>query len=125
MPLRLALPSGSPLLFRYIPNHPTCLVLCLSLTVFQIIGIRVFLWMLSFIVDLEAVTWDDTLVDGLAFVGEYVLQVPLFLMSLMRYVTPTLDNLYVVRMLRVRIVTETMQIHGLTTMGRYDLRPEA
>lgn len=42
---------------------------------------------------LDTVTWDDKLVDGLDFVAEYVLQVPFFLMALMRYVVPTLDNL--------------------------------
>ena len=61
----------------------------------QIIGIKVLLWFISFFTDLEAVTWDDTLLEGLDFVAEYVLQVPFFLMTLMRYVVPTLDNLLV------------------------------
>lgn len=39
-------------------------------------------------------TWDDTLVSSLTFVEEHVLQAPLFLMSLMRYVTPALDDLF-------------------------------
>ncbi|KAG7150091.1 hypothetical protein HYQ46_000979 [Verticillium longisporum] len=34
------------------------------------------------------------IVEGLNFLEEYVLQVPFFLMTLMRYVTPTLDNLF-------------------------------
>lgn len=59
----------------------------------QIIGIKVLIWFISFFVSLDAVTWDDTLVGGLDFVAEYVLQVPFFLMALMRYVVPTLDNL--------------------------------
>jgi hypothetical protein len=33
-------------------------------------------------------------VEGLDFIQNYVLQVPFFLMTLMRYVTPTLDNMY-------------------------------
>lgn len=49
--------------------------------------------MLSFVVSMEDVTWDDTILEGLDFIAEYVLQVPFFLMVLMRYVTPTLDNL--------------------------------
>lgn len=53
------------------------------------------LWFLSFIFDFDHVTWDDTIVNGLDFIQNYVLQVPFFLMSLMRYVTPTLDNMYV------------------------------
>ncbi|KAJ4118663.1 hypothetical protein NW768_010722 [Fusarium equiseti] len=59
-----------------------------------IVGIKVLLWFISFFTDLEAVTWDDTLLEGLDFVAEYVLQVPFFLMTLMRYVVPTLDNLF-------------------------------
>lgn len=35
------------------------------------------------------------MVGGLGFVEEHVLQAPLFFMSLMRYVTPTLDDLFV------------------------------
>lgn len=49
--------------------------------------------MLSFVVSMEDVTWDDTILEGLDFIAQYVLQVPFFLMVLMRYVTPTLDNL--------------------------------
>ena len=49
--------------------------------------------MLSFVVSMEEATWDDTILEGLDFIAEYVLQVPFFLMVLMRYVTPTLDNL--------------------------------
>jgi hypothetical protein len=59
-----------------------------------IVGIKVLLWFISFFTDLEAATWDDTLLEGLDFVAEYVLQVPFFLMTLMRYVVPTLDNLF-------------------------------
>ncbi|KAM0348295.1 hypothetical protein ACHAPU_004263 [Fusarium lateritium] len=59
-----------------------------------IIGLKVLIWLISFFVSLDTVTWDDTLVGGLDFVAEYVLQVPFFLMALMRYVVPTLDNLF-------------------------------
>ena len=48
-------------------------------------------------VDLSNATWDDKLVGGLGFVEEHVLQAPLFFMNLMRYVTPTLDDLYVLK----------------------------
>lgn len=59
----------------------------------QIIGIKVFLWFLSFFIDFEGATWDDRLVGGLNFVQNYVLQVPFFLMMFMRHITPTLDNM--------------------------------
>ncbi|KZL65842.1 transmembrane protein UsgS [Colletotrichum tofieldiae] len=58
-----------------------------------IIGVRVFLWILSLFISLDHVTWDDQIVGGLNFIEEYVLQVPFFLMALMRYITPTLDNM--------------------------------
>ena len=58
-------------------------------------GVRFCLWVISLLYPLETVHWDDTIVNGLGFAEEYVLQVPFFLMTLMRYVVPTLDNLYV------------------------------
>ncbi|CAM1503733.1 Fc.00g013240.m01.CDS01 [Cosmosporella sp. VM-42] len=59
-----------------------------------IIGIKVLLWFISLIFPLDSVSWDDTVVGGLDFVAEYVLQAPFFLMALLRYVVPTLDNLF-------------------------------
>ncbi|GAB1317230.1 hypothetical protein MFIFM68171_07440 [Madurella fahalii] len=59
-----------------------------------IFGIKVLLWTASLVFPLDRVSWDDTLVNGLGFVEEHVLQVPLFLMTLMRYITPTLDDLF-------------------------------
>jgi hypothetical protein len=59
----------------------------------QIFGIKFLLWFLSLIFPLDRVSWDDSLVNGLSFVEEHVLQAPLFFMSLMRYITPTLDDL--------------------------------
>lgn len=59
-----------------------------------IIGIKLLLGVLSLIFDLDKATWDDTLVNGLDLIANHVLQVPLFLMTLMRYITPTLDNLF-------------------------------
>lgn len=54
-------------------------------------GIHVLIWFLSFFTKL---TWDETLIDKLDFIQRYVLQVPFFLMTLMRYITPTLDNMF-------------------------------
>ena len=36
---------------------------------------------------------DESVVNGLHFLEHSVLQVPFFLMTMMRYVTPTLDNM--------------------------------
>lgn len=64
------------------------------LVAIPILGIKVLLWFLSLFFSLDRVTWDDSLVNGLTFIEEHVLQAPLFFMTLMRYVTPTLDNLF-------------------------------
>jgi len=56
-------------------------------------SIKVLLWILSFFINFEHATWDDTIVGGLDFISNYVLQVPFFLMTMMRYITPTLDNM--------------------------------
>ncbi|MCJ1259890.1 hypothetical protein MMC24_007729 [Lignoscripta atroalba] len=60
----------------------------------QIIAIKVIIWALSFFIDFQSATWDDKLIGGLDFIANYVLQVPFFLMSLMRYITPTLDHMF-------------------------------
>lgn len=59
-----------------------------------IIGIKVLLTILSYVINLDQASWDDSLVNGLDLIANHVLQVPLFLMTLMRYVTPTLDNMF-------------------------------
>ena len=56
---------------------------------------------MSFFIDFHSATWDDKLVGGLDFIANSVLQVPFFLMSLMRYITPTLDNMYDIRELNL------------------------
>lgn len=60
----------------------------------QIVAVKISLWFLSFVVRLDTVTWDDALSDGLRFLQEYVLQVPLFLMTFMRHITPAMDELF-------------------------------
>lgn len=45
-------------------------------------------------INLEGTTWDDDVVHGLEFVEHSVLQVPFFLMTMMRHLSPTLDNLF-------------------------------
>ncbi|KAI0906934.1 formamidase [Ustulina deusta] len=59
-----------------------------------VIGVKVFLAILSYLTDLDKASWDDSLVNGLDLLANHVLQLPLFLMTLMRYVTPTLDDMF-------------------------------
>lgn len=78
------------------------------------------LWFTSLIINLDSVTWDEKIVEGLNFMADHVLQVPLFLMTLMRYITPTLDNLYgessLISILD-NFVTDLKQVHGITQVG--------
>ena len=53
------------------------------------------IWIGSFVSDLDRATWDDTVFNGLQYLNKSVLQVPFLLMTLMRYVTPTLDEMCV------------------------------
>jgi hypothetical protein len=59
-----------------------------------VIAVKAVLWILSFVINFDAVTWDDKIINGLDFISNSVLQLPFFLMSLMRYITPTLDNMF-------------------------------
>jgi hypothetical protein len=45
-------------------------------------------------VHLDGQTWDDSVIHGLEFIANSVLQVPFFLMSVMGSVTPTLDQMF-------------------------------
>ena len=67
------------------------------LTISQILVVRLVLWFSSFFVDFDKATWDDDVVSGLDFIANSVLQVPFFLMTLMRYITPTMDHMYGLR----------------------------
>lgn len=60
---------------------------------FQIVAVRLLIWTSSWVVNLEDVTWDDNLLSGLDFLNKSVLQVPFLLMTLLRYITPTLDEM--------------------------------
>ncbi|KAK2858394.1 hypothetical protein FQN49_004780 [Arthroderma sp. PD_2] len=59
-----------------------------------VVAVKLVIWILSWAVDLESALWDNKLIGTLDFVSNYVLQVPFFLMTLMRYITPTLDNMF-------------------------------
>lgn len=66
----------------------------LPLTELQTVGIRVLISFLGLFTDLSQTTWDADVIEGIHFVEHSVLQVPFFFMTLMRYVTPTLDNMF-------------------------------
>lgn len=57
--------------------------------------LKLSLYILSWIISLDHATWDDKLLEGMEFMSKSVLQVPFLLMTLMGYVTPTLDEMLV------------------------------
>ncbi|KAI0475036.1 formamidase [Xylariaceae sp. FL0804] len=59
-----------------------------------ILAIKLLLSFLSLFFDLDKATWDDSIYNFLDLIANHVLQIPLFLMTLMRYITPTLDNMF-------------------------------
>lgn len=48
---------------------------------------------LGLFTDLKSSGWDEEIMDGLEFLEHSVLQLPFFLMSFMRYISPSLDNM--------------------------------
>ncbi|KAI9871449.1 MAG: hypothetical protein M1830_002903, partial [Pleopsidium flavum] len=89
----------NPGLFKYEHYRQAAIAVCAGIVIrlliaAPIIGIKGILWFSSLFVNIESATWDDKLVGGLDFIANSVLQVPFFLMSLMRYITPTLDEMF-------------------------------
>lgn len=59
----------------------------------KIMTVKFAVYVVSFAVDLNQATWDNTLLNALEFISKSVLQVPFLLMTLMGYLTPTLDEM--------------------------------
>ena len=64
-----------------------------GLMVLQALGVRVLIAFLGLFTDLKSSGWDNEIIDGLDFLEHSVLQLPFFLMSFMRYISPSLDNM--------------------------------
>lgn len=57
--------------------------------------LKLAIYLSSWIVNLDQATWDEKLLGGMDFMSKSVLQVPFLLMTLMGYITPTLDEMLV------------------------------
>ncbi|EQL29905.1 hypothetical protein BDFG_07589 [Blastomyces dermatitidis ATCC 26199] len=89
----------NPSLFKSVHYRQAALAVCAGIAIrliisIPVVGVKFVIWLLSWVIDLEAATWDDKILSRLDFVSTYVLQVPFLLMTLMRYVTPTLDDMF-------------------------------
>lgn len=58
------------------------------------LGIRMIIAFIGLFTDLQGSTWDNEILEGIEFLEHSVLQVPFFLMSFFRYISPTLDNMF-------------------------------
>ncbi|KKZ62137.1 hypothetical protein EMCG_03381 [[Emmonsia] crescens] len=89
----------NPSLFKSEHYRQAALAVCAGIAIrliisIPVVGLKFLIWILSWAIDLEAATWDDKILGRLDFISTYVLQVPFLLMTLMRYITPTLDDMF-------------------------------
>ncbi|CAG7964087.1 unnamed protein product [Penicillium salamii] len=89
----------NPELFKYDHFRQAALAIAVGIVIqliiqIPILSVKFSIWLLSWVVNLENALWDDKLLTGLEFMSKSVLQVPFMLMTLMRYVTPTLDEIF-------------------------------
>lgn len=64
-----------------------------DLTYKQTLGVRILIAFVGLFTDLKSSNWDNDVLEGIEFIEHSVLQVPFFLMSFFRYISPTLDNM--------------------------------
>lgn len=48
---------------------------------------------MSWVVDMENATWDDSIIEFMDVISKSVLQVPFLVMTIMGHITPTLDEM--------------------------------
>lgn len=60
----------------------------------QTLGIRILIRFLGLFTDLQSSSWDEELIEGIEFIEHSVLQVPFFLMSFMRFLSPAMDQMF-------------------------------
>ncbi|KAL1958531.1 hypothetical protein VTO42DRAFT_4395 [Malbranchea cinnamomea] len=89
----------NPELFKSQHYKQAALAVCAGIAIrilvaIPAVSIKIALWLISLVVNLDAVTWDDAIIAKLSFFSDAVLQVPFLLMTLMSYITPTLDEMF-------------------------------
>ncbi|OXV08841.1 hypothetical protein Egran_03395 [Elaphomyces granulatus] len=89
----------NPELFRYRHFRHAALAGFIGLVIHLLVQIPIFavkkiLWLASWVSDLDHATWDDKVTQWLNFVSHSVLGLPFLLMTLMLYITPALDEIF-------------------------------
>ncbi|KAK4548942.1 hypothetical protein LTR36_008715 [Oleoguttula mirabilis] len=57
-------------------------------------GIRILIRFAGLFTDLSHSAWDEEVIEGIEFIEHSVLQVPFFLMSFIRYLSPAMDHMF-------------------------------
>ncbi|KAK5138079.1 hypothetical protein LTR08_005877 [Meristemomyces frigidus] len=57
-------------------------------------GVRFLIRFIGLFTDLSHSAWDEEVIDGIEFIEHSVLQVPFFLMSCIRYLSPAMDHMF-------------------------------
>lgn len=89
----------NPGLFKTDHYKHAALAVALGIIIQVVVSIPVLLaksgiFFINLFADLQTQTWDDKLINSLDFLQHSVLQVPFFLMTLLKYVTPAMDNMF-------------------------------
>ncbi|KAJ5210609.1 hypothetical protein N7491_010416 [Penicillium cf. griseofulvum] len=90
---------SNPELFKHDHFRQAALAVAIGIVIqliiqIPILSVKFSVYVLSWVINLERAVWDNKLLNGLEFMSKSVLQVPFLLMTLMRYVTPTLDEIF-------------------------------
>ncbi|KAK3622147.1 hypothetical protein LTR56_022373 [Elasticomyces elasticus] len=69
--------------------------LCISLVLrIPTWTVRILLKIVGLFTDLSQSAWDEEVIEGIEFIEHSVLQVPFFLMSMVRYLSPAMDEMF-------------------------------
>lgn len=58
------------------------------------LGIRLLITFAGLFTDTSGLQWSEDIIDGIEFIEHSVLQIPFFLMSFMRYLSPAMDHMF-------------------------------
>ena len=89
----------NPNIFKHEHYRQAALAVAVGIAIQAVVSLPVLLTKLSIrtaglFMDLDAATWDDTVVSSLHFIQHSVLQVPFFLMNLLKFLNPALDAMF-------------------------------
>lgn len=65
-----------------------------QLTTLQTFGIQLILQFIGLFKAAEHSTWDADILEGIQYIEHHVLQIPFFLMTFMRYLSPAMDHMF-------------------------------